>query len=261
MEEIPNFATRGTGFPFVFQHGLGSRIAQPQSLLDGLEMFTLISVDCPGHGQSPLPPASLPSFDRYTDQVTGVLDQLQIESAFWGGISMGAGISLNAALRFQDRVEALVLVRPAWLDKENPANLKILIEAAELIPVDGGREKFEKSQQFTSIRNSLPDAARSVLGVFAPEQRKELPLVLRSMVGDRPFESKAQLEHLQLPVLVIGNDDDPLHPFAMAEELSEAIPGSRLEKVVSRYVNNQEHGRQVREIVSNFLTPLIHHPA
>ena len=167
---------------------------------------------------------------------------------------MGAGISLNAALRHSSRVQALILVRPAWLDEKTPDNLKILVDAARLIAKDGGRQQFEKLPQFTAIRDLLPNAAKSVLGVFAPEQRREIPKVLEAMVNDCPFPDLRQLERLQLPTLIIGNHDDPLHPFEMAEKLAGVIPGSRLEQVISRYVDDAAHREHVREIVTDFLS-------
>ncbi len=256
MDFKHHFTRSGSGLPFVFQHGLGSQVAQPQGLLTDLSNIHLISMDCPGHGQSALSADRPPSFEFYTDLVIELLDLLDVEMAIWGGISMGSGIALNAALRYPDRVSALVLVRPAWLDYPEPENLRILLDAAKLIGKPGGLEAFKQLEAFQKIQAPLPKAAQSVLGVFASTQNKQLPLVLRNMVKDQPFSNLNDLVKIQQPCLIIANDHDPLHPFGFGETIQKIIRGSTLEKVVSRYIDNEAHQQQVQKAVLKFLDGL-----
>lgn len=248
-----HYLISGEGQPFIFQHGLSSNLQQPQQILSGLEGVRLISIDCPGHGQAPLPAGQQPSFQYYTDQLIQLIDQLEIEQTIIGGISMGSGISLQLALRAPERVKALVLVRPAWLDEENPATLHILAEAAKYIRQNEGLKHFKRKPDFQKIAQSLPKAAESILGVFAETQRPEIPTVLQSMVQDRPFTDMSELEQIRQPCLIIANEDDPLHPFEMAEAIRECLPNSRMEKVISRYIDNEQHNKEVYQLVSKFI--------
>ena len=256
MQDRFNYQSRGEGPAFHFQHGLGSNLNQPQALLQDLEGFRLISMDCPGHGEAPLAANTLPSFDYYADQLVHLMDQLNIEKGIFGGISMGAGISMNIALRYPDRVRALVLVRPAWLDQGTPANLRILLEAAQCIGRSKGREVFMERFDFQDIKAVLPNAANSVLGVFAETQRAEIPVVLRSMVKDCPFNDLTALSKIIAPCLVIGNEDDPLHPLDMAEIIHRVIPNSQFKKVISRYVDDAAHRDIVNQTVIKFISNL-----
>ena len=251
-----NYISKGSGQPFIFQHGLGSKLQQPQGLLAELKDVQLISVDCPGHGTSPLPQDISPSFSYYAEQVCALMDELKIEKAVMGGISMGAGISLHIALNHPQRVKALVLVRPAWLNEGSPQNLEILLEAAKLMGKENGKAIFTQRKDFQAIQNALPLAGKSVVGVFADTQQKELPQVLEALVEDVPFSDRKDLNRLRVPCLILGNEDDPLHPYAMAEELSKQIEGSQLKKVVSRYVDGETHRRHITEIVSTFIHTL-----
>lgn len=247
---------RGTGVPFLFQHGLGARLEQPQGLLSDVSGVELISMDCPGQGQSPLPSNKRPSFSWYTQLLYELSEKLEIENAIVGGISMGAGISIHFALHYPEKVKALVLVRPAWLDRPNPENLSILLTAAGYMGSPSGKNLFEQTDSFTQLAKELPSAAQSVMGVFGLGQQKEIPLVLRSMVGDAPFQEMDQLKKINVPCLIIGNDDDPLHPFSMAETLSTHLAESQLEKVVSRYIDNAQHKTTLTQIVSTFIHTL-----
>ena len=257
MQPIINYKISGEGFPFIFQHGLGSNLAQAQSLLGGQKKVQLISMDCPGHGDTPLRLGNPPSFDFYADEVIRLMDHLKIEKAIFGGISMGAGISTNIALRYPDKVVGLVLVRPAWLDKGNPENLMILKAAAKFIGKRSARVKFEKNNEYQHIKGHLRTAASSIMGVFSDTQQTAISMVLKSMVSDAPFKKMTDLAKITQPCLIFGNDDDPLHPFEMAKTMHHHIKGSHLEKVTSRYIANRAHKTAVNEVVSPFISKVL----
>lgn len=254
MQPTLNYKISGEGFPFFFQHGLGSNLAQTQSLLGGQEKVQLISMDCPGHGDTPLRLGNLPSFDFYADEVIRLMTHLKIEKAIFGGISMGAGISMNIALRYPEKVAALVLVRPAWLDKGNPENLMILKSAAKFIGKRDARAKFEKNKTYQHIKGHLRTAATSIMGVFGQAQQTAISMVLKSMVSDAPFKNMDDLKQITQPCLVIGNDDDPLHPYEMTKIIHEHIKGSQLQKVTSRYISNRPHKTEVNQFVKEFIS-------
>ena len=246
-----NYISQGTGLPLIFQHGLTANVNQASSLLGGLEGIHLFSIDCPGHGSTELPNGYTPSFNNYADTVITFMDQLNIDQAIFGGISMGSGISINIALRYPDRVKALILVRPAWVDQTGPENLKILLPGAELIGKPDGKAQFQQLPEFKDI--VLPTVAQSVLGVFAEDQQPALSKVIKHMVGDRPFQSMEQLYGIKVPCLILGNDHDPLHPFEMAKKIHQYIGGSVLRKLTSRYIDNDLHREQVRECIQEFV--------
>ncbi len=251
MQILPHIKV-GNGIPFVCQHGLGAKSIQIKKLLQPLKNIELICMDCPGHGDAPLIESVKPSFNYYGDLLIGLLDQLNIREAVFGGISMGAGIALNIARRFPNRVLGLVLIRPAWLDQANPENLSVLLEASKSLRnnnIDG----FKVNDSFKEIASKHPDAGASLLGLFEPEQQSCLPLVLESMVHDRPFAELDELKAIKNPCLIIGNQDDPLHPFDMAEAVHQKIEGSKLSEVISRYVDDSEHTKIVNQLILRFI--------
>ena len=251
MTQGLNTLSKGEGAPLVFQHGLTANIKQTEALLGGVEDLHLLAIDCPGHGLSKLPVGSKPTFDWYADEVLGFLNQEGIDQAIFGGISMGSGIAVNIALRYPERVKALILVRPAWLDYRDPENLGILLPAAQLRGEVNGKERFKSLPEFNKLKPLA--AAQSVLGVFAPEQQPELAIVIECMVNDRPFESVGELKDITVPTLVIGNDDDPLHPISTAKKVQENPDNSLQKKVTSRYIENDLHGYQERNLIKNFI--------
>ncbi len=247
-----NIVAKGKGIPLIFQHGLTANVQQIVKLLGGLERFQLLSLDCPGHGNSLLPKNYTPSFSRYADEVIGFLDRQEVKTAIFGGLSMGSGIALNIALRFPERVKALILLRPAWLDYGEPENLKILLSAADFIEVENGSLQFQKLASYQDMASRLPNAAASVMGVFSESQQPTLPTVIKNMVADKPLQKMSDLTKVNMPCLILGNDNDPLHPFEMAEKIHERIKGSGLVKLTSRYLDNDLYRMEVRENISIF---------
>lgn len=249
-----NFRT-GEGEPLVFQHGLAANAEQIRGLLGDTVGIDLMCFDCPGHGLSPLG-EFVSSFDNYADLAIQYMDSLGLHKAIVGGLSMGAGIATNIALRYPERVKAIIIHRPAWLAESNPVSLSMLKETLPFMDEPDAKDKFQQQEFYKEIAEKLPKAAESLMGVFAPAQQKELPHVIKSMIEDRPFSDMSDLENIEVPTLIIANEDDPIHPYAMGEDIHRRIKNSTFRKVISRYIDNDLHGEQVRKIISNFVNEI-----
>ncbi len=247
-----NSFSEGHGFPLVFQHGLTANMNQIFGLLGGLPDVQLCGIDCPGHGQSHLGNFH-PSFDNYADEVIKYMNHFGIDSSIIGGLSMGSGIAINMALRYPERVKGLILHRPAWLATADPQNLMILKEAIPFMDKTNGASLFTANAAFQTINNQLPTAAKSIMDIFSNSQQRQLPVVIEHMVGDAPFNSIDELDNINVPCLVLGNEDDPLHPYEMAEVIHQKIEGSSLKKITSRYIDGNLHRTQLRGHISNFI--------
>lgn len=254
MESHYSFKS-GAGTPLVFQHGLAANSEQIVNLLGGLHDIELYGIDCAGHGHSLLGNFD-PSFKNYSEVLVKQMDHWKLDQVVLGGLSMGSGIALNICLNYPDRVKGLILHRPAWLDYEDPQNLMILKEAVPFIRKENGKERFRDFDSFQYISKTLPTAAKSVMGIFEDTQQNELNKVISCMVGDKPFDDIEMLASIKKPCLIIANDNDPLHPYWMAEKINEKISNSMLQKVTSRYIDNDLHQKEVRQLISEFINKL-----
>jgi len=254
------YEEHGSGRPFLFSHGLGGHFNQVLPLVQGLDGVRLILYDNRTHGRTPDAgePQTL-TFDGLADDAAAILTHLGISRAVIGGVSMGAGIALNLGLRHPELTRALVLSRPAWLDEPAPPNLAIFFRIADLVERfgrDRAREVFERSDNYRELASKFPAAAASLIGLFAERSDEAIVASLRSIPASTPFRSKADLCAIRVPVLVIGNHHDPVHPFAFAETLASALPRVTLRTVISKSENQAEHERQCREVLSEFLAAL-----
>ena len=182
------FRQSGRGVPFFFQHGLGAEVSQPFGLFRPPPGARLIAMDCRGHGRSSLGPANSLRFRTFADDLRALMNYLGISRAIVGGISMGAGVALNFALRYPGNVLGLVLSRPAWLDKPNAFNVRMFSLIACLIKEHGpaaGLKRFRASSELAEIRSKYPDTAKSLESQFLRKRARETCPILEQIPNDR----------------------------------------------------------------------------
>jgi pimeloyl-ACP methyl ester carboxylesterase len=254
------YEVHGSGMPLVFSHGLGGDTSQAWELLQDLPAVKLIIYDNRGHGRTTgFGDASKLTFAAMADDMAALLDTLGIFAAIIGGVSMGAGIALAFGLRNKERTKALILSRPAWLDQPFPPHLAIFPEIAQKVKVLGRESAlrwFEESEYYKSLVRDFPEAAKSLLGLFAKRNMEALTFPFRFIPASTPYDSSNELEVLDVPALVLANRDDPLHPFACADTLAAALPQAHLCEFASKSQSVEEHKRQFRDHVSKFLAGL-----
>jgi pimeloyl-ACP methyl ester carboxylesterase len=244
----------GEGFPLILNHGLGGDLEHPKGIFGGVQGFQTLYWDCRGHGQTePVGPPEGFSFARFAEDLNDLVSHLGIDQAVVGGISMGAALSTRFALNHPEKVRALLLIRPAWLDRPNPPPLEMAKMAANLLETKGVQGALEDEKTFCGIPESFHCAFRDqITKPLAYERRFRL----ERMPASSPISDWSEVERIECPTLVIGNDQDPVHPLEYARTWVEKLPTSRFAQVTSKLVDLELHEREVREAVVGFLDGL-----
>ena len=118
--------------PLIFIHGVGMRgdVWSPQ-----VEYFSndyqVITYDFLGHGESHLPPEE-PVLDDYVEQLNSLLKHLNLSLISLVGHSMGALISVAFALKYPDKVKALVPINIAF-NRSEEAQKGVLNRANQIL--------------------------------------------------------------------------------------------------------------------------------
>jgi len=251
------FLDKGSGTPFLFQHGLGGDVNQTFGLFQPPPGIRLISLDCRAHGETrPLGDPEKISIATFADDVQALMDHLQIQRAIVGGISMGAAVAQHFVLRFPQRVLGLVLSRPAWVDRPHQENVAIFSQIAQLIRRHGakrGREMFIQTGTYQSIRSEFPDTADSLLTQFNHPRAEETVVKLERIPNDVPTRDLSELLKVQVPTLVLANRQDPIHPFEYGEILARTIPNAEFKELTSKSVSLERHEMEVQTFLEEFL--------
>ncbi len=247
------FVRRGAGLPFVFLHGLGADSRQSLSAMGSVEDIDLICPDMPGHGASDVGDFG---FAPFVTILEAFLDQLGIERAVFGGISMGSALATRMALIAPHRVAGLVMVRPAWINHAALPHLSLVARVGRWLSDSSpttAAARLEIDRDFAEIGKTNQPAADSVRGLLTRPQASETADVLHIMVHDKPFAHMADLETIACPSLVLANPDDPLHPVAVAQHIYGRLPKAQYRLLPSRYLAPADHFAALTSAIETFL--------
>ena len=251
------------GVAVVLLHGLGGDLGQLWGLTPGAvggRSAPVLAADAREHGRTLTESVGPLSFDVMAQDVTSLADDLHLgPKLVLVGVSMGAATALAVATKAPGRVHALVLVRPAWLNKPLPDNLRVFPEVARLLRAEGpikGRATFQESGQYREIEAISPSGAASLLGQFDQPGALARARRLEEVPCSVPYQDPRSVRGLSVPVLVIGAPNDPVHPAGYAEELAGLVPGSRLAMLTSRDLSPERNRADLEAVVTRFLADL-----
>lgn len=240
----------GRGEPVtVFAHGMGASIPSTRPYASGVD-GTRVFFHFRSHGRS-APALDGWDYDHTADELLAVSDAVGATRAL--GVSMGAGSILTVLLRDPQRFERVVLVIPAVVD--SPRNSAGLVRYAGM--ARASRENDDATIR-AQLESELPAAVRSSPAAQAwVEQQTEVFLrpgmaeALRDMPHAVPVPDVALLSSLDLPVLVLAQRGDEVHPVSSAERLAQHLPNARLQ-VFDENGLLWGHRARVREVVGEF---------
>jgi pimeloyl-ACP methyl ester carboxylesterase len=210
----------------------------------------VVLLDLLGHGLSDKPAhASEYRMDTYVEQVFALLDELGAPDAVLGGVSLGANVSLLAAVRSPERVRGLVLEMPV-LEWAAPA------AALTFVPVVLGLHYCERTAGFvTALVRRVPRSGfgplDSVLNA-ASLQPDSMAAVLHGILVGPIAPTVDQRSALTPPALVLGHRADLIHPFSDAVGLARQLPNGRLLPAHSLF-ELRLHPRRLTVEIAEFL--------
>lgn len=194
--------------------------------------YRLHVYDARGHGESE-PGADGYGYPLQADDLERVINDRSVTGPLvLGGHSMGCHTAVTSALRDPARVAALILIGPVFTPmssgEDEMARWDERADALEMGGPDAFGRAAAKGIESPRYRKTVERLARERAELHRhPEAVAE---ALRQVPRSRPFESMEELARLEMPVLVVGTGDeaDPGHPFAVAEQYAAVLPDAVL---------------------------------
>ncbi len=224
----------------ILLHGFGASLFSWREVMHPLaELGTVIAYDRPAFGLTERPlnwegEINPYSPDAQVEILIGLMDALNINKAILVGNSAGGTVSIQTALNYPERVEALILVDAAVYQTGGSPRWLVLIQNTP--QMDRLGPLFVRS--IAKDGNAAIERAWHNPNLITPEifEGYRLPLQaenwdialweLNKTTSHRNLEET--VKDILIPVLVLSGDDDRIIPPQLSKRLAEDIPGAEL---------------------------------
>jgi pimeloyl-ACP methyl ester carboxylesterase len=186
----------------------------------------VISLDLLGHGESDRPADmwrySMPLFG---EQVIGLLDHLDVRRAVVGGTSLGANVTLEAAMLAPARMQGLIVEMPVL---DNALLGCALAFTPLLVGLTFGAPL---SRLVGRVARRAPRGLHNMLDVgldWVSQDPGPSAALLQGLFFGRTAPPRSERRTIKSKALVIGHPRDPVHPFSDSDMLVRELPNSRL---------------------------------
>lgn len=244
----------GYGVPVLWVHGfpLTRNLWRPQ-VADLADCGRHIVPDLRGFGETDAP-TGVYTMDGYAQDLSGLLDALEVRRAVVSGLSMGGYIALSFARLYPDRLLGLILAdtratadsaEVAQTRRDNAA--KTLREGTKAV-VDG---MFPKLLAPATLARQ-PDIVRMVRAMLQAARPQGVAGALGGM-ADRA-DSTPYLKDIMAPTLIIVGEEDAITPPKDSQQMAQSIPGSHLVEIAQAgHLSNLEQPDAFNRAVRTFL--------
>ncbi|MDQ3254930.1 MAG: alpha/beta fold hydrolase [Acidobacteriota bacterium] len=251
------YTEAGRGTPVVLLHGFPFNRSMWSEQLEALKgSHRVIAPDLRGHGETTVTDDAA-TMEEMARDVAALLDELKIEHAAIGGLSMGGYVALAFCRLFPHRVRALIL-----------ADTRAGADTEDL------RRGREESAQRALSEGMEAIADQMLPKLLAPATLIDKPLIVervrRMMTDTNPAgaaaalrgmavrrDQKSFLPEISSPTLIVVGDEDAPTPPSEAEVLQRGIHGSRLVTINGAgHVSNIEQPAEFNSALTDFLGSL-----
>lgn len=222
------YEEQGKGEPIFLLHGNGEGGTYFVNQLSFFsDKYRMIAVDTRGHGKSPRGTAPF-TMEQFAADLRELMEKLQISRAIILGFSDGANIAMKFALKYPDRVKALILNGGNLDTKGVKRNIQIPIEIGyRFAKLFAGKSKEAKIHM-------------EILGLMVNEP------------NIRPEELRA----IQAPTLVIAGTKDMIKQ-SHTEMIAENIPNAKLSVIPGDHFIANKNAEAFNKEVGAFLRSVI----
>lgn len=227
----------------IFIHGAGGNFLSFHPYLRRMEGRTVYTIDLPGHGKSEGKGKN--SIEEYAEDIHSFMQDLNIESAIAAGLSMGSGIALTLALKYPQKVRALILFGSG-------AKLRVARPILESI---GSPETFTSAVE---VVNRACFSSYASHDLVALSQKSMLNTGPQTLLGDYlacdQFDVTSRLGQILVPTLILCGAEDVLTPPKYSQYLKDNLPNAQVHIVErSGHMVTLEQPDVAAKLVKQFL--------
>jgi pimeloyl-ACP methyl ester carboxylesterase len=266
-----HYKTVGQGDPtLVLLHGFGASVFSWRKVMAPLaHAGTVIAFDRPAFGltERPMPDEwsgqNPYSREAQADLTVALMDELGVEKAVLIGHSAGGTIAVLTALRYPERVQALVLEDAAiYQQGGTPGWLRPLLLTPQMSRVGPLMVRSGVSWGEAVIRTAWNDPNKITMelvsGYKKPLQAENWDRALWELIlASHPLDLEAHLGDISVPTLVITGEGDRIVPSDQSVRLEAELPNAELVVIpVCGHVPHEECPGLFLSAVTDFVSDL-----
>lgn len=221
------YQSKGQGAPLVLLHGNGQDGGYFKAQIEHFsENYRVVTVDTRGHGKSPRGTAPF-TMDQFADDLNYLLEKLELPPIILLGFSDGANIAMKFALKYPEKIKALILNGGNLDTKGVKSSTQFFIELGYKIAKKFARKSTEAK------RNA------EILGL---------------MVNEPNIDAK-ELSKIKAPTLVIAGTKDMIKEDH-THEIASSIPNSELVFIPGDHFIAEKQSSAFNRAVDEFLAQM-----
>jgi 3-oxoadipate enol-lactonase len=247
-----NYSIEGEGPWLTLSHSLACNLRMWDEEAKRLSRrYKVLRYDTRGHGETSAP-AGAYTLELLADDLHGLLQGLGVKSTHFVGLSMGGMIGQTYALKYPGMFKSLALCDTTSRYPAEAAGL--WVERIKTVETSGMEPLVVPTLErwFTEpFRKARPEVVEKVAAMI-----RTTPAL--GYIGCSHAIPKinltARLKEIRCPAVVIVGKDDPGTPVAMAEEIHQALPGSKLVVIPSAaHLSNLEQPDAFNRALGGFV--------
>jgi pimeloyl-ACP methyl ester carboxylesterase len=207
---------------------VGMRMWEPVAVPDG---WRAVAPALPGFDGVDAPPSGSTSLDDYAHAILAFLDELQIDHAVVGGVSMGGYVSFALWRLARLRWRGLVLADTrAGADSEQArAGRQKLLDVVAAQGSRGLAEEMVPKLLGDTTRQRQPQLVAQVRRLIERQTGEGISAAI-ARLRDRP-DATGLLEDITVPTLVVVGEEDRVTPPSESEEMRRRLEDAQLVRI------------------------------
>jgi 3-oxoadipate enol-lactonase len=258
-----SYAEVGQGIPLILIHGLFlDHTAFEQQIKAVAGQARIIAIDIHGHGDSSVLSKPM-SLDEMAEDYWDLVQQLGIQQAVWGGVSLGGMTSLRIALRHPEAVLGLLLLNtnagsgagkkvPSFDGLNAPLTLRFLWNTQFL------KTQVLKAGLFgRTTLETKPDLQQIWVERMKQISSSSVKHSIEAVLSARSILD--QLSSIHVPTIVAGGVEDMALSMSASKEIHQRISHSTLVEIEHcGHSSSIEQPKRVSELLEQLLVEVNH---
>lgn len=218
------YQEKGSGTPFILLHGNSEDGNYFKSQIDFFSNnYRMIAVDTRGHGKSPRGNAPF-TMNQFVEDLSNLLKKLELSQVILLGFSDGANIAMKFAIKYPERIKALIL--------------------------NGGNLNTKGVKRTTQVFIELGYKITKMFSKKSEDAKRNMELL--GLMVNEPNIKIEEIHSIKLPTLVIAGKNDIIKE-SHTREIADNIPNAKLSIIKGNHFIANKESKAFNQEVEKFL--------